>query len=209
MERYVYIKKKHSTHFVEFEEPFDPELYSNVGDTWEQYEDNWWVRLSDEQIAFHEEHPNATVKEVWDMELKQATPAPERTLEQAKMEKKWNIEAYDMSSVINGFIIVVGQQQIETWIDRETRADYKNSLDAAELLGRTEVTPVFNGVALTIPVTTAKTALAQIQLYANQCYNVTEQHKSAVDALETVEAVDAYDYTVGYPEKLTFELPTE
>lgn len=204
MERFIYIKKQHSTHFVEFAEALNPELYDNIGTTWQDYEDNLWVRLSDEQVAFYEEHPKAKVKEVWDMEL---TPAPVRTLEQAKEEKKWAIEGYDSSSEVNGFVIVIGEQEIEAWIDRETRADYKNSLDAAELLGRTEVTPVFNGMALTIPVTMAKMALAQIQLYANQCYNVTEQHKVAVDALETIEAVDAYDYETGYPEKLRFEVP--
>ena len=50
----------------------------------------------------------------------------------------------------------------------------------------------------------AKMALAQVQLYANQCYGVTERHKAAVNALETIEAVEAYDFTIGYPEKLSF-----
>ena len=49
-------------------------------------------------------------------------------------------------------------------------------------------------------------ALAKIQIYANQCYGVTEKHKAAVNALETVEEVEAYDFTAGYPERLTFEI---
>ena len=204
MTKIIYLKKDTKGKFVEFPEPLNPEQFNNIGTTWQDYEDNLWVRLSDEQVAFYEEHPNAKVKEVWDMEL---TPAPVRTLEQAKEEKKGAIEGYDSSAEVNGFVIVIGEQEVEAWIDRETRADYKNSLDAAELLGRTEVTPVFNGMALTIPVTMAKMALAQIQLYANQCFNVTQQHKAAVDALETIEAVDAYDYETGYPEKLRFEVP--
>ena len=138
-------------------------------------------------------------------------PTPEELLERAKQEKVYNIEEYDSSDNVNSFTIQIKSgetvvQELDTWIDRETRADYKNSLDAAELLGRTEVTPVFNGTPLTLQVTTAKMALAQIQIYANQCYNVTEQHKAAVNALTTIADVEAFDVTDGYPQKLVFAI---
>lgn len=134
-------------------------------------------------------------------------PTPEELLARAKQEKVLEIEEYDNSDAVNSFTVVISEgNQLDTWIDRETRADYKNSLDAAELLGRTEVTPVFNGVPLTLDIQTAKMALAQIQIYANQCYNVTEQHKAAVNALTDIEDVEAFDVTTGYPEKLRFEL---
>ena len=133
------------------------------------------------------------------------TPTPEELLARAKQEKVLEIEEYDNSDAVNGFTVVISEDvELNTWIDRETRADYKNSLDAAELLGRTEVTPVFNGVPLTLDIQTAKMALAQIQIYANQCYNVTEQHKAAVNALTDIEDVEAFDVTAGYPEKLRF-----
>lgn len=139
-------------------------------------------------------------------------PTPEELLERAKQEKLMEIEDYDMSDSVNSFTVQLTHegavvQEIATWIDRETRADYKNSLDAAELLGRTEVTPVFNGVPLTLPVSLAKMALAQIQIYANQCYNVTEQHKAAVTQLQTLQEVEDFDIEADYPEKLVFELP--
>lgn len=139
-----------------------------------------------------------------------STPTHEELLTRTKQEKVRQIDGYDNSDAVNSFTVVVPTEgritEINTWIDRETRADYKNSLDAAELLGRTEVTPVFNGMPLTLDIQTAKMALAQIQIYANQCYNVTEQHKAAVNALDTIEAVENYDYTTSYPEKLRFEL---
>lgn len=130
----------------------------------------------------------------------------EPTLEDAKEKKLVELKMYDNSDEVNGFDIVVGGQTMAAWLTPDKRADYKNSLDSAELLGMTEVHPVFNGVALTIPTQTAKMALAKIQLYANQCYGVTEQHKAAVNALETVEDVEAYDFKIGYPERLKFEL---
>lgn len=131
-------------------------------------------------------------------------PTPAELLERAKMQKIAEIDAYDNSDEVNGFDIVVGGQTMAAWLTPEKRSDYKNSLDSAELLGLTEVHPVLNGVAITLDTQTAKMALAKIQLYANQCYGVTEQHKAAVNALETVEEVEAYDFTAGYPERLVF-----
>jgi hypothetical protein len=81
----TYIKKSIAKQYVEFGAPLNPEEYNNLGETWQDYLDNKWVPLSNEQIAFHKANPNATVKEVWDMRI---TPTPPRTLEQAKQEKK-------------------------------------------------------------------------------------------------------------------------
>ena len=200
---YVYIKKNHSTHFVEFNEALNPELYDNIGTTWQDYEANKWVLLSSEQVAFRDEHPNASVKEVYDMEI----VVPVRTLEMAKQEKLWAIEDYDRSDHVNSFTIDFGGGVTQdAWITPEQRSNYKNSLDSAELLGLTEVHPVFNGQQLTLSLQMAKMALAQIQIYADRCYIVTETHKANVQALDSVEAVDSYDHTANYPEKLTFTL---
>ena len=46
--------------------------------------------------------------------------------------------------------------------------------------------------------------LSSLELYALNCYNVTAQHKSSVEAMETVEELESYDYTEVYPEKLVF-----
>lgn len=204
MEKYIYIKKSIAKHFVDFAEPLSSNEYNNLGETWQDYLDNKWVLLSDEQISFYEEHPTATPKEVFDMEL---TPVPARTLEQAKQEKLWAIEDYDRSDNVNSFTIDFGGDVTQdTWITPDQRSNYKNSLDSAELLGLTEVHPVFNGQQLTLSLQMAKMALAQIQIYADRCYIVTETHKANVQALDSVEAIDAYDYMVNYPEKLTFTL---
>jgi hypothetical protein len=203
MANVTYIKKSIPKQYVEFETPLNPEEYNNIGTTWQDYLDNKWVRLSDAQVSFRNEHPTATVKEVWDMRI---TPTPPRTLEQAKQEKVALIEEYDNSDTVNGFDIVMGEDTMTAWIHPEQRANYKNSLDSAELLGLEEVHPVFNGIQLTLETAMAKMALAQIQIYADRCFIVTETHKAAVEALETIEAVDAYDNTTGYPERLVFTI---
>lgn len=134
------------------------------------------------------------------------SPTPAQLLERAKSSKLADIQAYDSSEEVNSFTINMNGQTMSAWLTPDKRSDYKNSLDSAELLGMTEVHPVFNGMAITIPIQTAKMALAKIQIYANQCYGVTERHKAAVNALDTVDAVESYDFTTGYPEKLTFDV---
>ena len=43
-----------------------------------------------------------------------------------------------------------------------------------------------------------------LEMYALECYNVTQSHIAAVKALDTIEEIESYDYTVGYPKKLSF-----
>ena len=146
------------------------------------------------------------------MEITPTPSAPEpqpRTLAQAKMEKLQDINRYDASDAVNSFTITMGEDSIEAWITPDQRANYKNSLDSAELLGLTEVHPVFNGMQLTLPIQTAKMALAKVQIYADRCFIVTETHKAAVEALETIAEVDDFDVTTDYPEKPVFNLNEE
>lgn len=205
--KYIYIRNNVKGYYIEFPEEIDAEVWAGkIGETYEDFQDGKWIPLSDEQVAFHEEHPTASIAEVIAMEI---TPTPPRTLEQAKQEKIWAIEDYDRSDAVNSFTIVMGDDSVEAWITPDQRANYKNSLDSAELLGLTEVHPVFNGVQLTLPIQLAKMALAKVQIYADRCFIVTETHKAAVEAMETIAEVDDFDITADYPEKLTFNLNEE
>ena len=197
MEKYVYIKQSIAKHFVDFAEPLSPEEYNNLGETYEDYEDNKWVLLSDEQVEFYEENPNASVKEVWDMQI---TPAPERTLEQAKREKIMEIEEYDRSEAVNSFTI--GNQTM--WLTVDERQQLATQISSNEAIGRDTMTRWFNGQEFTFPIATWKQMLVALEVYAGDALNVTESHKAAVNALETIEEVDNYDITAGYPEKLSF-----
>ncbi|MCH5241805.1 MAG: hypothetical protein J1F67_05205 [Muribaculaceae bacterium] len=197
MEKYTYIKLGKG--YLDFNEKFNPELFDNLGETYEDYLQDKWVLLSEDQVRFHEEHPQASVKEVLAMELQVHV----RTLEEAKQEKIWQIAAYDTSSEVDSFTI---NKAIVAWLDPNTRADYKQSIEAAKLLGEENVTFFINGNEFTVPTNLAEFMLAQIQLYANRSYCVTERHKLNVEALESVEDVDSYDYKTGYPEKLNFDI---
>jgi hypothetical protein len=48
--------------------------------------------------------------------------------------------------------------------------------------------------------------LAVLELYAMECYNVTAEHIAKVNALEDLNRIYNYNYTKGYPKRLSFDL---
>lgn len=119
-------------------------------------------------------------------------------IDMAKAAKIAQIAAYSDSDAVNSLTF----NGIKTWLTPNVRANYLVSLDAAELLGETDITFVVEGVQASLPIKQVRLLLAKIQRYADACYIVTEGHKRAVRELQTVEEVEKYDYTTGYPEKL-------
>lgn len=119
-------------------------------------------------------------------------------IDMAKAAKIAEIAAYSDSDAVNALTF----HGIKTWLTPAERANYDTSLTAAELLGETGITFLVDGKELELPVEQARRVLAMVQRYADACYLVTERHKKAVRALQSIEEVEAYDYTTGYPEKL-------
>lgn len=198
---FTYISKKVKNCYFTIEEELAPTAYE-IGATLADFYDGKWVLLSEEQAAFHEEHPNASVTEVWNMEL---IPTPEphvRDLDDAKREKKAQIDNYDNSSDVNGFEV----NGNTAWFTADERANYRASIESAKLLNVSSISFYIGDTLLTLPTEQVELLLAQLQLYADQCFIVTKQHKANVDALETIEEVDNYDYMTGYPQKITITL---
>jgi len=205
----TYIRKQHKGYYFETPTEIDAEYWAGkIGSTYQDFLDNKWVLLSAKQVKFHNDYPTASVKEVLDMQL---TPVPERTLAQAKQEKISAINAYDNSDAVNSFNIIKDGETITDWFTPDIRANYKLSIDSAETVGTETLSIPINGIddPVELPVQTAKVMLAQIHLYADACFRVTKAHIAAVEALDTIEAVDAYDNTAGYPNKPEFNLTNE
>lgn len=108
------------------------------------------------------------------------------------------IKDYDTSSEVNSFLI--GENKF--WLDKATRVGLMHlancSTDNLQL--------VLGDQVLTIPVDIAKDFLAKLEVYAGQCYLQTQKHLLAIKSLKTIEDVINYDYTKGYPEKITFNV---
>ena len=128
----------------------------------------------------------------------QLVEQPEKTIEDYKLEKIQDIEAYDKSSEVNSFSI--GGMQL--WLDASTRQQLKTSVEAYKDQGIEQVTKWFNGQSFTFPVSMWLQMLSQLEIYAAEALNVTEQHKYNVQNLDIIEEIEGYDFTTGYPNKI-------
>ena len=122
----------------------------------------------------------------------------EERLRNAKDAKMREIEAYAQSDNVN----ILYFNNTPTWLDKETRANYKLSLDAAELLKEKEITFVVEGNVVKLPIEKARMILAKVQRYADDTFIVSSRHKLEVSKMEKVEEVEAFDITADYPEPL-------
>lgn len=163
-----------------------------VGDATDAYKE-----VSVEEADAMEKAQMETEGEKPDEEPPVETPS-DIDIDMAKAAKIAQIAAYSDSDAVNSLTF----NGLKTWLTPNVRANYLVSLDAAELLGETDITFVVEGVQASLPIKQVRLLLAKIQRYADACYIVTEGHKRAVKALQTVEEVESYDYTKGYPEKL-------
>lgn len=119
-------------------------------------------------------------------------------IDMAKAAKIAQIAAYSDSDAVNSLTF----NGMKTWLTRTVRDGYDTSITAAKNLGEANVTFMVGDNEMQLPVEQARRVLDLVQRYADACFIVTERHKIAVKALQTVEEVESYDYTVGYPEKL-------
>lgn len=122
-----------------------------------------------------------------------------RGLARAKREVLKQIEAYDTSSAVNGFML----NGAEVWLDKATRVGLMNSTTIAKAMGQATTTLWLGGTKLEVACDKAIQLLSALEMYALECFNVTAAHKKAVAELTSVEEVLTYDYMKGYPAKLT------
>ena len=108
------------------------------------------------------------------------------------------IEKHDTSFAVNGFILN-GQR---VWLDKVTRVGLMNSTTIAKAMGQPTTTLWLCDAKLVVECDKAIQLLSALEMYALECFNVTAAHKAAVEKLQTVEEVLAYDYTAGYPKIL-------
>lgn len=81
-----------------------------------------------------------------------------------------------------------------------------NSLTIESDKGREDSTLWFGNVCLTVNCAAAIEMLRNLEIYALACYNKTAEHKANVSALSDLNEIMNYDYTDGYPEKLSFAI---
>ena len=153
----------------------------------------------DYSFTADEEREAKTIK-VYHADFIQRVSFFDNALGVIKEEAIEQITEYDQSEDVNSFTL----QGKQMWLPKETRVGLVNSITIEKNAGKETTVLWFDGERYELPVDTALQMLSALELYALECYNVTAAHKAAVNALEGVEDVVAYDYTQGYPEKLNF-----
>lgn len=144
--------------------------------------------------------PSVELLESWGFkEWVEPEPTPEELLARAKANKIAKLEAYDASEV-NSFSV----NGKDMWLDHDVRQQLRISLDALHQAGRETASKWFDGIEYTYPIDVWYYMLGLVEVYASDALNVTEGHRAAIGGLSTVEAVEGYDFEVGYPSKLQF-----
>ena len=135
-------------------------------------------------------------------------PTEKELLERAKSRKLQELRDYDSSKEVNICYIILGDNQLSYWADRTERSSLKTAVQDCIALGRTTYRLDLREkkVSIDINCELLLQMLSALEVYAVDCYNKTTDHEYAISALETIEEVESYDFKVGYPEKLRFNL---
>lgn len=128
-------------------------------------------------------------------------PTQEQLLSLAKGHKQNEITEHDNSANVNSFVI----GGLPMWLSWEQRSRLISSINAIEADGGTEMTKSFAGIDYTFTTVQWRQMVNIVEAYAGRCQTVTEEHRQTVNALATVEEVEAYDFTTGYPDKVNFD----
>lgn len=107
------------------------------------------------------------------------------------------IKIFDNSDEVNSFLI--GENKF--WLDKATRVGLMHLANCSE----DNIQVVLGDQVLTFSVDFVKDFLTRLEVYAGKCYLQTQKHLIAIKELKTTEDILNYDYTTGYPEKITLE----
>ena len=122
------------------------------------------------------------------------------TVEEAKEKLIAEIAAYDKSPSVNSFLLNDKQR----WLDVDLRRSLSYSTNILKEDGEKTVDIWFDTECETMDIDNVLYMLKTLEVYAKQTNNVTHQHKAEVLSLTSIEEVESYDITKGYPDKLIF-----
>lgn len=109
----------------------------------------------------------------------------------------YKINQYDKSPEVNSFIY----NNNSYWFDKDTRVGLMN---LANCSGES-MEIVLGDNIVEISTEKFKKFLQQLEVYAAKCFVNTQKHLNEHKKLNTIEELVDYDYTSGYPEKITLE----
>lgn len=175
---YTYLKKDLRGHYLELEEQLPSEQYTNIGTTAADYDNNLWILLSEEQLAFKEQNPNATPKEVINMAI---TPLP---LEAVKRNKLADLSYYYSQHNRN---FLLGETNV--YLNKSARLYKESEANNAEanMIDSVDV----NGVSM--EPAKAITLMHLMDDYDATCQEFYSTKADEINSKETAEEVEAVE----------------
>ena len=217
--KYTYITKKNRLTYIGLNDLLDP-LCNDIGESYLDFLAGKWVLLSEEQVLFKEEHPNATIREVLDMKIAEREPEPSQAevieaevFNRTKDRKLDEIRAQDAKS--NKFFISVISEGKEVannefWMDKDLRNSLLNvTLPALQKNGDTTTKLWSNTIpptSIEVPIDWALNCIPVVEIYAKKTYDMMQGNIAKVYAAKTVDEINSIDVESGYPPYITFEL---
>ena len=141
-------------------------------------------------------------------EYMEPEPTPEELLAKAKKEKIEELMEYDESEEVNSFALLQnGVKIIDYWLPRDLRASLEG-----DVIAFSKIQDHYNfdirelGITLPLNCNRFLSALDELKIYAVKAFNVTSAHMFNIQQLSSIEEVESYDFTVEYPEKLSFDV---
>lgn len=181
----TYIQKD-CKEYVELELELDSEIYP-IGSTLEEYKEGKWIKLSEEQLQFKQDNPEASKEEIINMEL---TPEPEPSDEELLREAKYNKEKDIFSKVQDYYIYYLDGVNIFTF----NTLGFKDKCDRFD-----SVTINSKDIDSDILVI----ALGEMGDYAEKVQEVLNSKIQQVRNCQSVSEVDLVDSSDGYPEPIS------
>lgn len=133
-----------------------------------------------------------------------------KTIEEAKEILLAEIDAYDKSSAVNGFylngLLIPWSKDDSSSPNVDKRMGLRQNIADKVALGEENISIWMKGMSITMPCAQAEMLMRSIENYAYECFNVTAAHKVAVSELTSIEEVEKYDITAGYPAQLKMEV---
>ena len=136
------------------------------------------------------------------------TPIYEPTIEDYRRDKIREIERYDSSDEVNKCYIKTAGKELSYWANKSERSSLKSAVNDCITMNRNTYRLDLRDIGLSVDIDCNKLLemLSALEVYAIDCYNKTTDHIFNVNNLTTIEEIENYDYRLGYPEKLIFEI---